>query len=130
MCVVPADEIDGGDTARQVLTGDVQHAIGLRADGVDHGVVALGELAGLDVFADDHIAEEAEAGVLGRLFELLADRLDLGVIRRDPGAHQPPGVGNISSMSTAMSRSSVVSAAFSKDAAAKNADGPEPTMAM
>ncbi|CFE39459.1 Uncharacterised protein [Mycobacterium tuberculosis] len=33
-------------------------------------------------------------------------------------------------MSTAMSRSSVVSAAFSKDAAAKNADGPEPTMAM
>lgn len=91
MCVVPADEIDGGDTARQVLTGDVQHAIGLRADGVDHGVVALGELAGLDVFADDHIAEEAEAGVLGRLFELLADRLDLGVIRRDPGAHQPPG---------------------------------------
>lgn len=62
MCVVPADEIDGGDTARQVLTGDVQHAIGLRADGVDHGVVALGELAGLDVFADDHIAEEAEAG--------------------------------------------------------------------
>ena len=64
--VVPAHEVDGGDAARQVLAGNVQRAVGLRADGVDHGVVALGEFAGLDVLADHDVAEEAEARDLRR----------------------------------------------------------------
>src|SRR6201999_2785921 len=46
-----------------------------------------------------------------------------------PERTSPHGVGSISSMSTATSNSSDASAAFSKDAAAKNPDGPEPTMA-
>ena len=82
MRVVPAHEIDGGDTAGQILTGNVEGAIGLCPDGVDHGVVVLGELGGLDMFADHHVAEEAEAGIAAGFFELLADRLDLGVIGR------------------------------------------------
>src|SRR3984885_4705706 len=90
MRVVPAHEIDGGDTGRQVLTGNVERLIGLRPAGVDHGVVAFGEFGRLDVLADAHVSEEAEAGVFGGLDELIADRLDLGVIRRNPRAHQPP----------------------------------------
>ena len=88
--VVPAHEVDGGDAARQVLAGNVQRAIGLRPDGIDDGVVALGEFGGLHVLADHDVAEEPEARVFGGLFELLADRLDLRVVGRDAGAHQPP----------------------------------------
>ena len=91
MRVVPAHEIDGGDAARQVLTGNVQRFVGLRADGVDDCVVLLGEFGGLHVFAHRHIAEEAEPGVSGGLFELFANRLDLRVVGGDAGAHQPPG---------------------------------------
>jgi hypothetical protein len=104
MRVVPAHEIDGGDTARQLLTGNVQSAIGLRPDGVDHGVVVLGEFGGHDMFADNHVAEEAEAGIFCGFFEGLADRFDLGVIGRDAGAHQPPRRRHISSMSTSIRR--------------------------
>jgi hypothetical protein len=46
-----------------------------------------------------------------------------------PDRTRPHGVGNIASMSTATSMSSEESAAFSSDAAAKNPDGPEPTIA-
>ncbi len=68
--VVPADEVDGGDAAGQILTGDVQRPVGLRADGVDHRVVALGQLVGLHVLADDDVAEEAEPRIERRLLEL------------------------------------------------------------
>ena len=90
MRVVPADEIDGGDTAGQLLARNVQRAIGLCADGVDHRVVMLGEFGGLDMFADHHVAEKAEPRIFGDFRELLADRFDLGVIRRDAGADQAP----------------------------------------
>src|SRR4051794_38364195 len=59
---------------------------------------------------------------------LLID-LILGWSGATPERTSPQGVGSISSMSTATSSSSEASAAFSKDAAAKNPDGPEPTMA-
>ena len=58
--VVPADEVHGGHAAGQVFAGDVQRAVGLRADGVDHRVVAVGQLGGLDVLADDDVSEEPE----------------------------------------------------------------------
>ena len=61
--VVPADEVDGGHAAGQVLAGDAQRPVGLGADGVDHGVIALGEFGGLHVLADRDVAEEAEARV-------------------------------------------------------------------
>lgn len=91
--VVPAHEIDGGDAARQLLAGDVQRAVGLGPDGIDDGVVTLGELTGLHVLADRDVAEETEPRILGRLLELLADRLDLRMIGRDARAHQPPRGG-------------------------------------
>src|SRR3954463_12318587 len=46
-----------------------------------------------------------------------------------PERTRPHGVGSISSMSTRTSASSVVSANFSSDAAAKYPEGPEPTIA-
>ena len=58
--VVPADEVDRGHTAGQVLAGDAECPVGLGADGVDHRVVAFGEFGGLDVLADGDIAEEPE----------------------------------------------------------------------
>ena len=68
--VVPADEVDGGDAARQVLAGNAQRPVGLRADGVDHGVVAFGQLGGLHVVADHDVAEEPEPRIQRRLLEL------------------------------------------------------------
>ena len=88
--VVPAHEVDGGDAAGQVLAGNAQRPIGLRADGVDHRVVAFGELGGLHVVADRDVAEEPEPRVGRRLLELGADRLDLRMVGGDAGAHQTP----------------------------------------
>ena len=79
--VVPADEVDGGDAAGQVLAGNAQRPVGLRADGVDHRVVALGQLGGLHMVADHDVAEEPEPRVQRRLLELGADRLDLRMVR-------------------------------------------------
>ena len=88
--VVPAHEIDRGDAAGQMFAGDVQRPVGLGADRIDHRVVLLGQLGGADVLADHDVAEEPEPRVVGDLLELLADRLDLGVIRCNAGAHQTP----------------------------------------
>ena len=88
--VVPADEVDGGHAAGQVLAGNAQRPVGLRADGVDHRVVALGQLGGLHMVADHDVAEEPEPRIQRRLLELGADRLDLRMVRGDAGAHQAP----------------------------------------
>ena len=88
--VVPADEVDRGDAAGQILAGDVQRPVGLRADRVDHRVVAVGQLGGLHVLADHDVAEEPEPRVQRRLLELGADRLDLRMVRRHAGADQAP----------------------------------------
>ena len=88
--VVPADEIDRGDAAGQLFAGDVQRPIRLRANRVDDRVVLLGQFGRADVLAHHDVAEEPEALVLGDILELLADRLDLGVVGSDPGAHQTP----------------------------------------
>ena len=88
--VVPADEVDGRDAAGQVLARNAQRPVGLRADGVDHRVVALGQLGGLHMVADHDVAEEPEPRIQRGLLELGADRLDLRMVRRDAGANQPP----------------------------------------
>ena len=90
MSVVPAHEIDRSDAARQLFAGDVQRSVRLRADRVDHRVVVLGQFGRADVLAHHDVAEKPEPRVVGGLLELLADRLDLGVVGRDPGAHQSP----------------------------------------
>ena len=88
--VVPAHEVHGRDAAGQILAGDVQRPVGLRADGVDHRVVAFGQLARMNVFADRDVAEEPEPWVGRRLLELPADRLDLRMVGGDARAHQTP----------------------------------------
>lgn len=97
--VVPTDEVDGGHAAGQVLAGNPERTIGLGADRVDHGVVAVGEFVGLHMLAGGDVAEEPETRIGGGLLELGADGLDLGVVGCDAGADQPQGVGSISSMS-------------------------------
>ena len=132
VCVVPAHEVDRGDAAPQLFAGDVQGSIRLGPDRIDHRVIAFGEFSGFDVFADGDVAEEAEPRVLGGLLELLADRLDFRVVRRDAGAHQTPWCRqHFQHVDTDVkfSASCAESAAFSSDAAAKNPDGPEPTIA-
>jgi hypothetical protein len=88
--VVPTHEVDRGDAARQLLAGDAQRSVRLRADRVDHRVVALGQFVGLHVPADLHVAEEPKTRVSRRLVELCADGLDLGVIGCDARAHEAP----------------------------------------
>ena len=63
------------------------------AHGVDHRVVALGQVLGIDVASDGDVAEEPEPGVGGRLLEGPADRFDLGVVRRNTRTDQPPRSG-------------------------------------
>lgn len=127
--VVPTDEVDCGHAARKVFARDPQRPIRLRAGGVDDGVITLGQLDRMHVLPDDDVAEEAESRIHRRLLELSADRLDLRMVRATPERTNPNGVGNISSMSTRTSWSPSESANFSRDAAAKYPEGPEPTMA-
>ena len=68
-------------------------SVGLGADGVDHRVVAFGQLGGMHVVADHDVAEEPEPRVQRRLLELGADRLDLRMVGGDAGTHQPPRCG-------------------------------------
>src|SRR4029077_17875548 len=90
MGVVPTHEVDGGDAAFELFAGNPQRSVGLRTDGVDDGVVVLGDFGRLHVFTDLDVAEEAEARIQRRLLELRADRLDLRMVGCDPGAHQTP----------------------------------------
>ena len=89
MGVVPGDERRGRVAAGKVLAGDAEVAIGGRAVRVDHGVVTLGELVGRNVPANFDVAEEAEALARGRLLVDADDRLDLGMVGRDAGPHEP-----------------------------------------
>ena len=73
-----------------VLAGNVHPPVGLRAEGVDDGVVELGQLVVGDVTADLHVAEEAEPGALRDPLERTRDGLDLGVVGRDAEPDEAP----------------------------------------
>ena len=91
--VVPADEGGGGVAAGQVLAGDPERAVGLAADREDDRVVEPFQLLDLDVVADLHVAEEAEALARRGFFVDAGHRLDLRMVRRDAAADQPEGGG-------------------------------------
>ena len=61
VAVVPGDELGGGPAAGQVLAGDPERLVGLRAGGVDHRRVVAHQLGVRDVDADLDVAEEAAA---------------------------------------------------------------------
>ena len=63
MAVVPGDELGGRPGARQILAGDVQPAIALRAEGVDDRVVEASQIGVREITADLDVAEEPEAGL-------------------------------------------------------------------
>ena len=90
MAVVPGDERRGRPGSGQVLAGDPELAVGLRADGVDDRVVEARELGVLDVLADLDVAEEAEARLRGGSLEGPRDGLDVRVVGRDAEPYEPP----------------------------------------
>jgi hypothetical protein len=93
VAVVPGDELGGGPRAGQVLAGDAEPAVGLRADGVDDGVVQAHEVLVEQVAAHLDVAEEPEAGLVGDPLEGTRDRLQLGVVGRDAEPDEPPRRG-------------------------------------
>jgi hypothetical protein len=90
MAVVPGDELEGRPRAGQVLARDPEPAVGLRADGVENGVVEADEVVVVQIASDLHVAEEPETRLVGDPLERARDRLQLRVIRRDAEADEPP----------------------------------------
>ena len=90
VAVVPGDERRGRPRAGQVLAGDAEPPVGLRADGVDDRVVEREQLLVRDVAADLDVAEEAEARPRRGLLERARDGLDVLVVGRDAEADEAP----------------------------------------
>src|SRR5262249_17932592 len=80
----------GGPRTRQILARDLEPAVRLRADGVDHRVEHAQQLLVRHVASDLHVPEEAEAVEAGRALESLRGGLELGMVRRDAPADEAP----------------------------------------
>ena len=93
VAVVPADERRGGQAAGQVLAGDAERAVRLRAHGVDDRVVAAHEVRVGHAGADLDVAEEPAAAAEDAARERLVQALDLAVVGRDARAQEPPRRG-------------------------------------
>ena len=91
MAVVPGDELEGRPRAGEVLGRDPEAPVGLRADGVDDGVVEIREVAVVQVAPDLHVADEAEPRLVRDALERPRDRLQLRMIGRHAEPHEPPG---------------------------------------
>ena len=89
MAVVPAHEVRGGLGPWQVLAGNPEPPVDRRADRIDHGVVALEQVGAMQVAPELDAPEEPEALLRRGLLVDPHDRLDLRVVRRDAGAHEP-----------------------------------------
>src|SRR4051794_30876445 len=89
MAVVPSHELGSRVRAGAILALDAQPVVGHRPDRVDDRVVAVEQLLARDVGAQLDASEEAETFLRGGLLVAARDRLDLRVIRRNAGAHQP-----------------------------------------
>ena len=100
MAVVPGDELRGRPRAGQVLAGDAEPAVGLRADGVDDGVVQAHEVLVVEVAADLDVAEEAEAGLSAIRSNARETVFSFGWSGATPSRTSPHGVGRRSIMST------------------------------
>src|SRR5205823_3796008 len=79
VAVVPGDKGRRGPRAREILSGNAQMAVGLRAERVDDGVVQLCQLLVRDIPSDLDVAEEAEAWSGGDPLERARHRLDVRV---------------------------------------------------
>jgi hypothetical protein len=89
--VVPSDELGRGPRSGEVLAGKTQAAIGLRADGVDDGVVQAQEIRMREVAADLDVAEESEPRLGRDALERARNGLELGMVGRDAEPDETPG---------------------------------------
>src|SRR3954465_11705534 len=90
MAVVPGDELGRRPGPRELLAGDPEPPVRLRAEGVDDRVVELDEVAVRDVAPDLDVPEEAEARLLRNPLERARNALQLGMVRRPPEPHEAP----------------------------------------
>ena len=101
MAVVPGDELGRGPRAGQVLAGDPEPPVGLRADGVDDRVVQRSELGGADRLARRR--RSRRTGTRARLAVFSKTRetaLISGWSGATPRRTSPHGVGSRSIRST------------------------------
>ena len=80
VAVVPGHELGGGPAPGQLLAGDAERLVGLRAGRVDDGGVVAHELGVREVDADVDVAEEAHAARERLPVEGVLQALDLLVV--------------------------------------------------
>jgi hypothetical protein len=93
VAVVPGDELRGGPAPLQLLAGDAQRLVGLRACGVDDRRVVRHELLVREVAAHLDVAQEPAAPAQRLAVEGVVQALDLLVVGRDAAAQQSPRRG-------------------------------------
>ena len=90
VAVVPGDECRRRPRAGELLAGDAELPVGLRAHRVDDRVVALGELVVRHVAAELDVPEEAEPVVARDLLERARDGLDVRVVGCNTQPYEAP----------------------------------------
>jgi hypothetical protein len=93
MSVVPVDEVGGTVGTRQVDPGQRQRCVDEAAGGEDHRIVAVGELAEVDVGSVFDVAEQADVTAVEHLDEGIDDALDPRMVGGDSVADEPEGRG-------------------------------------
>ena len=90
VAVVPGDELRGRPRAWELLPRDPESLVGLRAEGVDHGVEDLEQVHVREVAADLDVAEEAKARLLRDALERARDALELRMVGRNAEPDEAP----------------------------------------
>ena len=104
VAVVPGDERRRGPRARQVLAGDPEPPVGLRADRVDDRVVERAQLLVRHGRADLDVAEEAKPGPRAVFSNARETALMFSWSGATPSRTSPHGVGSRSIRSTSTRR--------------------------
>ena len=74
----------------EVLAGDAEAPVRLRAEGVDDGVVEAPEISVRQIAPDLDVAEEAEAGLQRDPLERRETLFSFGMVGRDAEPDEPP----------------------------------------
>ena len=90
MAVVPGHELERRPRAGKILARDPELPVGLRADGVDNGVVQPRQVVVVQVAPDLDVAEEPKARFFRDSLEGARDRLQLRVVGRNAETDEPP----------------------------------------
>jgi hypothetical protein len=89
--VVPVDEVRGPVGSGQIDAGQIECGVDEAAGGEDHRIVAVGELAEVDIGPVFDVAEQADVTAVEHLDERIDDALDPRMIGGDPIADEPEG---------------------------------------